>query len=601
VNVLGISAMERDATAALIRDGRVIASAAEERFTRQRHDPNFPHYAVEFCLDAAGLKAHELDAIVFYQEPHVRFTRVLSTSLAALDPPSFVRSMKAWLGEKLWARGVISRRLDVHPDKISYVPHHLSLAAQAFASSPFEEAAVLVVGGEGEWDCAALCSGYRGGGLKLDTHEILPYPHSLGLVLSAFSELLGFQRGSVRDALDLAAYGSPRFADEIARVIQPQEDGTYRIDTSWLRMEAFLESGGSPLTPRFLEAFGPIRDARAPAVADRDALTDGEQRYADIAASLQHVLEETLLKLCRRLHDRTGARNLCVTGEVMDNPRAVARLLADSPFERVFVPADPGEGGAAIGAALLRDAESAPTTQGERRPDPYLGRAYDEARDAAMIEHLQIGSWATFRKEGCEDVEDAAITVERFEDFETLARRTAEELEAGRIVGWLQGRFESGSQGLGNRALLTDPRSEAARSRLRERVTTRALLHPSALAIAEEAAAEVLEGEAPWQWPLRWGQATARVRPEAVERVKAAVHVDGTTLPQVCAAEDNPRFHSLLTAFGERTGLAALLSETFSEANYPMVSSPADALLIFARTDLDTLVINNILVKKVSK
>jgi carbamoyltransferase len=604
-NVLGISAYYHDASAALVSRGEVIAAAAEERFTRQKHDRNFPRFAVAFCLEQKGLAARDIDAVAFYEEPHVKFTRVLASTLA--DFPyslgHFTRSMKQWLGEKLWMKNRICAELDVPPGRVHFVPHHLSHAAQAFSGSPFDEAAILTLDAVGEWDCTTIGLGCRGPGSGVRMLESTPYPHSLGLVYSAFTAFLGFRPNDGEcSTMALAAFGEPMYTPQVRQVIRLSTDGTYRIDD---RFFDFLGDDGRLFRPAFLELFGPPRDFRTPwpfdALEGCDAgiapPSDDDRRYADLAASVQSVLGDAILGLAARAHRLTGRRCLCMAGGVALNAVANARLIEEGPFDQVFIPPEPGDGGGALGAALYH---SGSRWGYERRPvlTPFLGKRFPHAADAGMLREIDPADWTFYLRPGARATTRSELADMEFEDLDELVAAVVRTLEAGGIVGWLQDRFEVGPRALGNRSILADPGNLETVRRLSRCVKGREAFRPYALSVTEEDAPRIFDLGVPVPWPARWMQTVARVRPDALGRVRGAVHVDGTTRPQVCTAGDNPRFHRLLTAFGRVRGLAALLNTSLNERGYPLVASPSEAMLVFARTDMDTLVFNNHLVSK---
>ncbi|HEX8088022.1 MAG TPA: carbamoyltransferase N-terminal domain-containing protein [Blastocatellia bacterium] len=605
---LGISAYYHDSSAALVSDGEVVAAAAEERFTRQKHDSNFPRFAIDFCLNEAGLSAQEVDRIIFYEEPHVKFTRVLASSLSVFpfSRSAFVRSMRVWVGEKLWIKNEISKKLNVHPNKIDFIPHHLSHAAQAFIASPFEDAAVLTVDAVGEWSSTSLFSASRRGRLELKQLDDIPYPHSLGLAYSVFTAFLGFRPNDGEcSTMALASFGNPVFADEIRKIIRVHQDGSYRLDQSYFNFNQF---GDIPFSNKFIKVFGQPRGFKQKLPFDtlvnsrdgKSGATRDQQRYADIAASIQLVLEETLLHLVSRLHKMTGAKNLCLAGGVALNCVANSRILSESPFDNTFIPPDPGDGGAALGAALY----SFFSTNGGAacRPPaatPYTGKQYGTARDEAMLRHIDPAAWASYGMEGSTRPKGVKLDFKTHDYFEDIIPGVVDDLRAGKIVGWVQGRFEQGPRALGNRSLLVDPKSLTAARRMSETVKSRASFRPYAFTVAEEDACNVLElGDKP-QSSFKWMQMVAKVKQDAAPAVRAAIHSDGTTRPQICSKGDNERYHALLTAYGQATGLSALLNTSFNESGYPIVSSPTDALLVFARTDIDTIVINNLVVRKV--
>ena len=608
MNVLGISAHYHDASAAVVSDGQVIAAAAEERFTLQKHDPSFPRYAIEFCLHEAGIAAQDLDEIVFYEEPHTKFTRVLSSTVSGFPftRGAFVRSMSSWIGSKLWVKNEISRKLDVHPRKIRTIPHHVSHAAQAFAGSPFSDAAILVVDAVGEWGSTSLFRGEFAPGLRLTPIESIPYPHSLGLAYAAFTAFLGFKVNDGEcSTMALATFGTPIYADDIRRVIQPQRDGTYRLDPAYFTFDQFRDT---PFSSKFVERFGQPRSFKDELPFDclrqphdeRPSISAAHQRFADIAASVQLVLEEALLGLCRKLHAMTGAKALCFSGGVALNCVANTRLLRESPFEDIFVPPDPGDGGAAIGAALYSYYTATGQPPAGSSVHPYLGQHYDEGREADMLAHVNPDHWVRHRSIGRPQATGMRLDVRRSDRFEQIVGGVVDDLQKGKIVGWFQGRFENGPRALGNRSILIDPQSIPVARRLSRAVKARAPYRPYALSMTAETAATVLT-EQPGDLPrmARWMQMTWNIRPQVVPQVAAAIHVDGTTRPQVCRQSENPRYHALLTAYGQASGTAALLNTSFNDAGFPIVSSPAEALIMFARTDLDTLVVNDLVVRKV--
>ncbi len=615
MNVLGISAHSYDSSAALVSDGRVVASSTEERFTRQSHDPNFPQFAVEFCLEKGGLAAHELDAVVFFEEPHGKFSRIMTSSLAGFpgSGAGFIRNAKTWLEHKLWVREEISKKLDLHPKKIRFVPRHQSQAAQAFVGSPFDEAAVLVVDTVGEWVSTSLCSGsYQDGRLEITEHENIPYPHSLGLVVGAFTDLLGFRVDEGEsDVRDLAAYGDPIYVSRMRNVIQVQKDGTYKVDPSYFRFENFAERPyGVPWRRRVRDRFGPPRDARqpfpflsVPLDGERhESISPEDKRFADIAHSLQVVTEEAVLALCERIHKLTGQDRLCLSGRLASNPALVRKVREEGPFKDLYIPPDPGEGGCAEGAALLVGHSSdGPARGGSWVAAPYLGKAYDVTRDVDSVDSANPAYWQRFRKRGTRSIHGMEIENTRYESFEAMLGHVVDDLHQGRIVGWYQGPSESSPVALGNRSILMDPSSVETARRLSCQVKGRPLFSPYGLAVTDKDAHRVLDmdGLHPVPTWLLWMQSNARVNDEVIPAVRATVHVDGTTRPMVVTANSNRRFYDLLSAYGERCGLSALLNTGFNEEDFPLAGSPADALLIFMRTELDSLVLENTLIRKV--
>ena len=610
MNILGVSAFYHDSSAALVSNGKVLAAAAEERFTRQKHDSNFPQFAVDFCLREAGLPAQELDHIVFYEEPHTKFTRVLTSALAPFpfSRSAFVRSMKSWIGEKLWTKNDISKRLDVHPRKIEFAQHHLSHAAQAFVGSSFDQAAILTVDAVGEWASTSLFTGSWNGNLNLKRLEVIPYPHSLGLLYSVFTAFIGFRPNDGEcSTMALATFGKPIYADQIRKIIRIHQDGTYSLDQSYFNFNQF---GAIPYSRKFIKVFGQSRsfkdklpyDTLVTAGTTPEQANPNHQRYADIASSVQLVLEEALLALLDRLYKLTGMKKLCMAGGVALNCVANSRILRESKFEKIYIPPDPGDGGAALGAAFYSYFSKKSTFGPALSVTPYLGKSYDTVRDAEMLAHVDPDDWIPHRMEGCPQAPGLKLDIKHHQSFEEVVTCAVDDLTKGRVVGWVQGRFENGPRALGNRSLLLDPRNLKAAKRMSAAVKSRAPFRPYAFAVPEEAAGIYLHINETLPSTARWMQMVAEVKEDKVEEVAAAVHIDGTTRPQVCSRAENPRFHKLLSAFGQATGSGgALLNTSFNESGYPIVSSPAEALLVFARTNMDTIIINNLVVRKVEQ
>ncbi len=611
--ILGLSAYYHDSSAALVVDGEIVAAAAEERFTRLKHDSNFPRFAIRFCLEQGNLQPQQLDAIVFYEQPHVKFTRVVASTLASFPSSRrpFVSAMRDWLTEKLWIQNQISVELDVHPAKVRFVPHHHSHMAQAFLGSPYDEAAILTMDAVGEWTCTALGRGSRSRANPVELLEGVPYPHSLGLAYAAFTAFLGFRTNDGEaNTMALASFGEPRFVDDVRRVIRVTPDGRYELNHSFFD---FLSTDGNLFRPAFIQLFGSPRDWRDPLPFDAlddhfdGRVSDDDRRYADLAASVQRVIEEAVLGLTRRAQHLTKADRLCIAGGVALNAVANSRVIRDGAFADVFIPPDPGDGGGAVGAAMLGYYQS---TRGGRvgALHPWLGRSGDASVVEGIVRHADPADWNAYTANpGRTDDAREELDSQRFANFEDLLGCVVEDLMAGRIVGWIQGRFELGPRALGNRSILADPGNLASVKRLSERVKRRARFRPYALSLCDEDFGRVFSDNADRSRSdgngcipsyARWMQTVRRVRDEVEPLVRGAIHHDRTTRLQVCSAQDNPRFHALLTAFGKRRGLGALLNTSFNEPGYPIVATPAEGLLMFARTDMDVLVMNDLVVRR---
>lgn len=603
MRVLGVSYGYHDSSACLVADGEVVAASAEERFTRQKHDSNFPAYAIEACLKRGGIARHELDQVVFHEDPHAKFSRVLCSAIAGYPNTrqEFVEAMKSWLGRKLWAVSTIAQRLDVAADRISYLGHHFSHAVQAFMGSGFDSAAILVVDAVGDWACSGLYRGsWTAGRPHVERLLEMAFPDSLGLVYSAITAYLGLTPNDAEcSTMALAAFGRPVYLDQMRAMVRATEDGLYRVEPGYFHFVDFFRG---PVTRRFVDELGAPRAASDP--LPFDALGGGgpvcreAQRFADIAASAQALLEERMLGLCRKLHALEPSPDLCLAGGVSLNCVSNSRVLAESPFQTIYIPPDPGDGGTSVGTALYyaaRERDGAPARQ---RYSPFVGESCDERDHVAMLEHVKPARFAPYRKTGSKPDRSSVWRHETFDTTEALTAAVARRLMDREIVGWVQGRQEFGPRALGNRSILVRPDDPELATRLSRGVKERASYRPYALSVADRDAARALEIPADRFEQHRWMQFAARVRPEALPNVRSATHVDGTTRPQICGSADNPMFHRLLLAFGEAFGLAALLNTSFNPSGYPLVSTPLEALSMFARTDMDALVLNRTVIWK---
>ncbi|MCZ6596688.1 MAG: carbamoyl transferase [Planctomycetota bacterium] len=566
MRILGISAFHRDAAAALVVDGVPVAAAQEERFTRKRLDPAFPKRAIRYCLRAARIDSHALDHVVFYEKPLRRFERMLVTQLKAFPRSAriFSRSMFLWLGDRLWMKNRIVDELAIEPSRVLFTEHQAAHAASAFFASPFEEAAILTVDDAGEWATTALGRGSASG------VEILSetyFPHSLGLLVSAITQFLGFEPGADEDKVEaLAALGKPRLRAAIEELVPAGEDGGFTVDASRFR---FAFDPDRLVDERLEELLGPARRPGSP-------LRIGAQdpRDADLAASLQEVLEDRLLALAVELARRVPSENLCYAGEVARNRRANARLLADGPFRRMFIPPAPGEAGAALGAALLAHALLSETAGA-------LG-ALRTPRAAAAT--------ATFLGEdvdGDQNEDGRALAGENAVVDEILRR-----VLDGQAVGWVRGRMELGPRSLGNRSILADPRNAEARANVLRSIKKAEEFLPGTLAVTAEQALDLFEIPPGGGWPLRFGQLAVRCRDGARETLAGALLPDGTAWIQTVEAEHDPAFHRLLERFGrESDGPPVLLHETLSLRGSPMVRTGPEAVELLRRSTLDCLVV----------
>jgi carbamoyltransferase len=603
MNIVGLSYDFHDGAACVVRDGVLVSMASEERYTLHKHDSSYPALSLAAQLREQGLALDEVDEVVFYEQPGPKYSRVLTNGFARFPRGlrDFVSANRSWLRDKLWTRAALSSRFGVPPSRIHLAAHHHSHVAQAFYASPFDEAAVLVLDGIGEWDCTTLAYASRdasrdaGQGLKiLEQYE---YPHSIGLVYAAFTAYLGFKPNSGEaSTMALAAFGKPRFVEAMRRVMRSEPDGSYVIEVSHFNFDG---DAATLFAAPLIAAFGPPRDFRRPYAFDSLAdgpqqVPDDDQRCADIAASLQHVLAEVLLGLASRLSRQTGSRNLCFAGGVALNCLANTELIQRSAFEHFFVPPDPGDGGAAFGAAMLRAAQHGPV---QPIRHPYLGSSHAPHDLEPLIEADPSFSFL-LGHQALGALQAAGIGSTRHADEDSLLDDVSQALADGAIVAWVQGRFEVGPRALGNRSLLVHPGKLDTVRRMSRTVKSHTHFRPYALSIAAEQAEQVLDTRWAAEPVMKWMQTIWPVREAYRTQLRGAIHADGTTRPQVCTRDDNPRYWALLNRFGRHSGVAALLNTSLNERSLPMVGHPRMALAMFARTGIDMLVIDDLVLRK---
>jgi carbamoyltransferase len=567
LNILGLSCFYHDAGACLLRDGELVAAAEEERFTRLKHDASLPLRAANYCLEAADIYPEDLDYVIFYEKPLLKFERIVA-SYAATHPRSrvaFVRAMQAWLSQKLWVRSQIREGLGFDGD-ILFGEHHVSHAASAFFPSPFEDSAVLTADGVGEWATTTVGVGHD---LDLEISHEIRYPHSLGLLYSAFTAYLGFEvnEGEYK-VMGMAAYGRPTCVDKVRQLIDLAEDGSYRLNLRYLAYQHGLRS----IDQAFIDLFGPPRDTGA----------DLDQRYADIAASIQAVTEDALLALARRARALSGSDNLCMAGGVALNVLANARILRESGFRRLWIQPAAGDAGGCLGAAtyLYHTVLRQP-----RRPGmdtAYLGPSFTNAEIHAFLQQEGV-SFSVLA--------DDAIAP-------TVARLIAD----NEVVGWFQGRMEFGPRALGSRSILANPTDPATKDTLNAKIKHREAFRPFAPSTLVEAASTYFDfGSPAGEVDSPFMLLTARVRPDKQHLLPAITHLDGTARVQTVSRAQNPLYYALIEEFGKLTGVPVLVNTSFNVNGEPIVCTPAEAFNSFAHTDMDYLVMGNALIPASSK
>ncbi|PYS99951.1 MAG: hypothetical protein DMF65_09155 [Acidobacteria bacterium] len=588
--ILGISAYYHDSAACLVRDGEVLAAAQEERFTRKKHDQRFPLRAVEFCLKRAGINADELDHVAFYDKPLLKFERLLETYLdyAPRGLRSFLMAMPLWLREKLWIREQVAKEV-AFEGRVLFTEHHESHAASAFFPSPFESAAVLTMDGVGEW--ATSSYGY-GRGSELHLLKELHFPHSLGMLYSAFTYYTGFRVNSGEyKVMGLAPYGEPRYVKTILEeLIDLRDDGSLRLN-----MKYFNFAAGLTMTSlEFERLFG--GEARAPE-------SEVTRREMDLARSVQEVCEEAMLRMARHAHKETGERNLCLAGGVALNCVGNGRILREGPFDNIWIQPAAGDAGGSLGAALSvwyqylgNERRIADVCRGraDGMNGAYLGPEFTDDE----VEEFLLTSGARYRR------------VERAELAEDVARLLADE----KVVGWFQGRMEFGPRALGARSILGDPRSPRMQSQMNLKIKFRESFRPFAPSVLREHASDYFELNcdspymllvAPVREELRREMTADEERLFGIEKLRvprstipAVTHVDYSARVQTVRREDNPLYYELLSAFERLTGCAVLVNTSFNVRGEPIVCTPAEAFACFMRTEMDCLVMGDFILLK---
>jgi carbamoyltransferase len=591
MRTLGISAFYHDSAAALVEDGRIVAAAQEERFTRKKHDASFPRNAVGYCLDAAGAKLSEIEHIAFYDKPFLKFERLLETYIAMAPKgfSSFKMAIPLWLKEKLFQKSLLRKQLkpfdeEISSDKLLFTEHHLSHAASAFFPSPFEKAVVLTMDGVGEW---ATTSAAIGEGNKLEIFQEIHFPHSLGLLYSALTYYTGFKVNSGEyKVMGLAPYGEPKYAKLILdHLIDLKPDGSFRLDMSY-----FDYCTGLTMTnERFAKLFG------APVRTPDKLLTPF---HMDVAASIQAVLDEAVLRLTRSLAKKTGARNLCLAGGVALNCVANGKVLRDGKFDKIWIQPAAGDAGGAIGAALA--------AYHQFKGNPRILASSDGMSGAFLGPQYSQGEIERRLKE----------VGARFDVLseDTVIQTTAKALANQLAVGWFQGRMEFGPRSLGARSILGDPRSPTMQRNLNLKVKYRESFRPFAPAVLREDVADwfELDSDSPYMLivadVLKDKRRTMSADEQALfgidklnvsrSEIPAVTHIDYSARIQTVSRDTNPKFHRLLTEFKWLTGCPVLVNTSFNVRGEPIVCTPEDAFRCFMGSELDLLVVGNCVLKK---
>ena len=601
--ILGVSCYYHDSAAAILRDGELIAASEEERFSRKKHDFGYPTQAIEFCLEQAGITSQDLDYVVFYEKPLQKFERILMTTLQTFPQsyPVFRESMVAWFNEKLWIKGELLTKLNIPDEKLLFVEHHLSHAASAFFCSPYEEAAVLTVDGVGEWTTTTLGKAtavweqtpegtpgsQKSNGIEL--FQEMKFPHSIGLLYSAFTAFLGFRvNNGEYKVMGMAPYGQPTRMDDVYKVFNIADDASFRLNMDYF---SFHKSTSRTFSNKFIDLFGeprvhdsifytPTTNPKKDHPQWDQKTAERNQYYADIAASIQRVTEDAMLKMVAHAYEQTGLKNLCIAGGVALNSVANGRIMREGPFESVYIQPAAGDAGGALGAALYAYHVLLGKPRKFFMESAYWGKSYTHDEHKAAIE-------------------DYGYSYEYVEDINKVAEHMVDDMLEKRVIGLYQGRFEWGPRALGNRSIMADPRSAEMKGIVNERIKFREPFRPFAPVVLEDRAPEFWEDldDHKKTYPYRFMLSVCRTKPGQGDKIQAVDH-EGSGRIQTVRREWNPLYYRAIELFGEATGVPVLLNTSFNLRGEPIVTTPTNALNTFTQSDIDTLYMDGFIVRK---
>ena len=593
MDILGISCYYHDAAAVLLRDGQLVAAAEEERFSRIKHDYGFPTNAIKYCLEAGRTTGPDLDYVVFFEKPFRKLDRILATVLQTY-PQSwkvFRESMISWVLDKLWVASTLESQLGIKKNKVLFSEHHLSHAASAYLCSPFDESAILTVDGVGEWVTATYGIG-KGNDIRL--FKQMDFPHSIGLLYSAFTAFLGFEvnEGEYK-VMGMAPYGEPLYVDKVWKLVHQNADGSFSLDMDYF---SFHHSTEKTYSKKFEQLFGAPRPTKlhfftegtgfpkyfGEPPANIHEISKLNQHYADIAASIQRVTEELILGMARNLHKETGLKQLCIAGGVGLNSVANTRIMRETPFEQVFVQPAAGDGGGALGAALWAYNTLLGKPRNFRMDHAYWGRSYGASEITTFLQSNKI-------------------PYHLIENEDQMLDQVVERLMGGKVIGWYQGRFEWGPRALGHRSIIADPRNPDMKDIVNSKIKFREPYRPFAPSVLAESAEKYFElPHATSHYPARYMLYVVPVKPEAQSTLPAITHVDGTGRLQTVFKDQSPRYYKLIERFGQATGVPVILNTSFNLRGEPIVTTPANAFNTFIKSEMDSLVLDNYLIEKSS-
>lgn len=594
MNILGISCYYHDSAAALLIDGKFTAGADEERFSRIKHDNGFPKQAIDFCLKYAGIKTKDLDYVVFYEKPFVKFERILLQTLQTFPKSRhfFVSAAKEWLFGKLWIKNQLMQKLNLNQEKILFADHHYSHAASSFFVSPFEKAAILTLDGVGEWTTASLGKGKYN---RLEIIKELKFPHSVGLLYSVFTAFLGFEVNSGEyKVMGMAPYGKPKYTDKIKQMVNIYKDGSIRLDMDYFTYHQHPERS---FNEKFIKLFGKPREKESLFFTretgfpgyfgkkpdDFEEKGKVQEYYADIATSLQAITEEIIFKMANYLHSLYKSDNLCMAGGVALNSVANGKILNKTPFKNLYIQPAAGDGGGALGAALYVYQQILGHQRIMVMTDALLGQDYTEAEIEAFLKRKKV-------------------KYQKITNDEKLMDIVVDYLVNQKVVGWFQGRFEWGPRALGNRSILADPRVAEMKDIVNSKIKFREPYRPFAPSMLTEHIEDYLKlKDAEKSLPARFMLLVVPVKKNKQKIIPAVTHVGGSSRLQAVDKKTNPRYYKLIEKFYKRTEVPVILNTSFNLRGEPIVSTPENAYNTFMKSGIDLLVLENYLIKKSKK
>lgn len=591
--ILGLSFFYHDSAAVLLINGQPIAMAEEERFSRQKHDCGFPEKATRFVLKKGNIRPEELDYVVFYEKPFLKLDRIFKTSLATFPtaPVSFILAMKSLFSDKLWIREIISKRVGVDYKKVLFSEHHLSHAASAFLCSPYEKAAILTIDGVGEWACTTIGIGEKN---KIKILKEIPFPHSLGLLYSSFTSFLGFKvNDGEYKVMGMAPYGQPKYMDRIKKLIKFFDDGSYLLD---LKYFSFHRSIDKTYSPEFVKLFGKPRNKESKFFTRRsgwpshfgpepdnksyEKMALEQEYYADIAASIQAVIEEAIIGLAKEAYKLTGCSKLCLAGGVALNSVANWKIVQKTPFKEIFIQPAAGDSGGALGAALY-----------------VYNSVFDQPRKFLMENAYYGQKYGRGEIKSC--VDNKGLKFEVFEQENKLLDSIVKEIINGKVIGWFQGQSEWGPRALGSRSILADPRRPDMKDIINAKIKFREPYRPFAASVLAEQAEDFFDiSNVQNHYPARFMLYVVNVKKDKRKTIPAITHIDNTSRPQVVFKKDNQRYWKLINKFYQTTGIPLVLNTSFNLKGEPIVNSPEDAFSTFLRSNLDVLVLEDFVIRK---